>query len=230
MPENRSSRTGCIVGLVVFAVVLAFFFVVALFGLYFGKQALDEFAGDAPVGLPPVALTEEEHQAVLERVRAFGEALDAGAVVEPFVLTEDEVNALIHYSEFLDELGQYARLELHDDLVTATVSYPLGRFTRFLSGRYVNGTGQFDVFLRKGVFYIVPLSFDFNDERLPDEFANAMRRQNVVSYVEDDDASEALRDLVDRIETQIGRIEIREGEIVLTPKTAILFENFLRYI
>jgi len=185
-------------------------------GWYFANRMLEQYTDTEPLELAEITLSEEEYAVLDERIQAFGEALEKGEAEEPFEITADEINAMLAYDEGLDPLGDYIRIELEDDTVFAMVSFPLDEW---FEDRYLNGKGSFDVFMRNGELFILPISFEVAGKSIPDAIMSEMKSTNLVGEMEGQANGRGFSGAVDEMENLIEGIEVREGKLVLVPRT-----------
>ncbi len=198
---------GCLggVAVVVFLAIAGYIVVRMAF-----SGIVDRYTDTEPMDLPQSEMPAEEYAALKERVDAFDAALEAGTATEPLELTAEDINALIANDPQWSELKGRVHISINDDLITGDVSMPVDAL---LPGRYVNGSGTFDIFLRDGMLYVHLDALTVNGKALPDEFMSGLRSENLAAeYVREPGVQESL----DRFES----IEVSDGIIRVTPKVS----------
>lgn len=219
MTNPRSGNANCFVIGCVGAVIAAVLVVVGVGGaMWWGfNRMVKEYTDTEPLELPEVALTQEDYEALRTRIEEFGEKLDAGTAEEPFVISDEEINAVLKYSEEMQPLGQHLRIQFEQDTAYATLSLPMDEWG--WEGRYLNGRGVFDVYMRRNEIFVVPISFEVGGEPLPDYMMEGFKGQNMLDdaqgQVQTDAFSLAVRDL----EEQLEGLEVESGQLILMPKS-----------
>lgn len=221
MESNRSGASSCfVVGCLGAAGVVILGLVIAGGAGYFAYQKMLEFTESEPLELPAVTLTQEDYDVLKARVDEFGTALDEGTAVEPFEISDEEVNAMLVYNEDLSWLGDNLRLQFEQDTVYATLSWPLDEFG--LQGRYLNGRGTFDVFVRGGEIFVVPISFEVAGEPIPESVMEGFRGQNMLDDVgSNPQGGTDLAATIEDLENKLEGLEVESGKLILVPKGAL---------
>ena len=197
---------GCIIAsilAVLFAILMA---VIAYFGYHMLSRAIDTYTSPTPRELPKVEMPAEQFKTLKERVEAFRTAVKAGTSTEPLVLSSDDLNALIEEDP---DLKGVVHVKVEDDEVKGQVSIPLDKLNiGMVSGRYLNGEGDFKASLSDGVLIVTIESLEVNGQKLPDDFIKELRKQNVAKeFYKDEKASEMIR--------KLESLEIKDGKIIL---------------
>jgi hypothetical protein len=213
--EYRPKQRGCFFYGCVIASVLAVLLIVALaVGAYMVyrkfNQLLEDYTATAPRELPKLEVDEEEREAVVDRFKAFRDAIKNGTATEPLVLTEDDLNALI---EEVPELKGRVHFTVEGDKIKGQVSIPLSVFmdTNMTRGRYLNGEAEFEASLSDGVLVVRLDSLEVNGRRPPEEVMANLRQQNLAKdFYKDPDNAEMIR----RFES----LEIKDGKIIIKPR------------
>lgn len=173
-------------------------------------RAVEAYTDAAPIVIHTEPLPETEQAELDARVEAFGDALDAGTPIEPLILTERELNAVLA-REVKPEHGSI-RLELLPGQVRAHVSLPikaelpLGPWARDLTGRYLNGTAAVDVWLAEGKLGFTIREFDVKGRKLPGYAIDALQRELERAGVFDDEDVNSYLDRISDLRIETGRI------------------------
>lgn len=123
-PENKGRGCffyGCLTCLVLMVIVC----VMAFFAVRFVRNRINDYTQATPMKLPGVEMPDAEFKQLEGRVKSFGEALDQGKPIEPLVLTERDVNALIVNAPNTKELADKVYVSLSGDQIKGQVSLPL---------------------------------------------------------------------------------------------------------
>jgi len=199
---------GCLgaIAVVVFLVVAIYVVVRMTIG-----NVVESYSDDAPQEIPVSTMSPEDYAALKERFDAFTQAIEQGTPVAPLELTSDDVNALIQNDPNWSELKGHVHVSLEGDLVNSAVSMPLEAFN--LPGRYVNGNGQFSVFLRDGLLYVHIESLQVGSNPLPEAFVQGMRSENLAKEYNNDPQ---VRETLSKFES----VEVVDGILRMVPKVS----------
>ncbi len=180
---------------------------------HFLDRAVESYTDMKP-DLPPMPVVAQvEVDAIEQRVEDYEEAIDAGTVHAPLVLSEDEVNVLLA-DALKDEEGTVARVDLLPGQVQAQLSMlltqtlPLGPWSRDLSGRYLNGKATFDAAVRDGALDLRLVAFEVKGRQLPERVLAVLRDEIEESGALDDEDVQAFLNKVDSVEFGTGRVTI----------------------
>lgn len=103
-----------------------------------------------------------------------------GAAIRELVLSADDINAMIAGEESLR--GRlFVRIE--EGKISGDISIPIESFVPGSKGRYLNGSGTFDVKLDDGVLMVLLEDAKVKGESLPEELLKAMRTENLAKDV-----------------------------------------------
>jgi len=175
------------------------------------KGSIEEYTDTEPrVFLPPTT-SEQETRALIDRVDAFKRAVIAGEPAEPLVLTSDEINLLINYHPDWSMLKGKANVEIEDERVEASISFPLGELLGFAKGRYLNGSAVFSIELRQGRLLVFLDSVELRGEPLPESFMQQLRSKN---WAEDAFEDEELASVIEKLKS----IKVDNGLLRIVPK------------
>jgi len=178
------------------------------------KRYINEYTDSAPLTLPTVQVTDEEVRQMRERIGKFREAVLSGKPVEPLIVTSDEANALIAKDPEMKGLQGHFYLTFEEGKVQAQLSIPAERLLSvgFLKGRYLNGTGIFNVSLRDGTLWVSPESImSSKGKSFPEDAMRNLRNANFASaYTNNPDFNAAMAKVED--------IQVKPGKIIIVPK------------
>ncbi|HOZ47872.1 MAG TPA: hypothetical protein PLO37_21455 [Candidatus Hydrogenedentes bacterium] len=213
MPQKQKSGHGCLYGCMAVAGILLLLMIVVLFAGYrMVNHFVEEFTDTTPVQLPRVEMTEERSNALTKRVEDFGDAVEHGFPVEPLVLTQDDINGLIQTNPDLSKVNGQVYVTLAEDTVSGQISLPLEAFNiGMLEGRYLNASAKLEVDVGAGRLQVYLADVEVNGKSLPAIVKSELEGQNLVDEFNKDPESAKFFERVERI-------EIRDGEIVITPR------------
>lgn len=214
--DPTPKRNGCwfygCVFVVVSMVVVLLGLAVAAFVVYRTvTQYVEDYTAVAPVALPKVEIPEAQRKSAVERARRFRDALKEKAATEPLILTGDDLNALVQESA---KLKDRVYLTIDDDKVKAQVSLPLDEFfnTRLTRGRYLNGEAELKATIQDGEAKIEVESIAVDGKPLPEFVRDMFARPSILNLDKEGDQDDLLH--------QIASFEIKDGEIVVTARSA----------
>lgn len=206
-PRNKS--LGC------FAIGCLSVFLIGIVGIvaisYWTKNAVNTlvntYTDEAPLVLPEVEISDEDLEALVERVDVFRKALDEGEEIVRLELTPNELNALILHDSEMEKLRGKVYLDILDRQLVGEVSLPLEEFDiPFGAGRYFNGYGVFDVTHSGQGLSIVVEDLQINGKALPESFMRGFQGQNVLEKAKLDDDTNAFMDRIESFEVLDDRI------------------------
>ena len=191
--------------------------------VYFGaksavKGIVDSLTEAQPVELPQVEMSEEEYQALQERVKTFWAALEADSATEPLVLTADDLNALIAYHPDWQVLRGMIYITIEEQQIAGEVSVPLEKLPwdlEMLKGRYFNGKVGLNVFLHGDMLFVGVKSAEFKGQPLPQETLSQIQQENM--------AKDLMRDKpeLEAMVQKLKSIEVSDGKVTITPKVTV---------
>ncbi len=197
---------------------------VGLSGWWLYKQAdsmVKEFTSDQPEKLPEIEYTREEIEALDKRIESFSQSLTNDAPAEVLEFTAEEVNKLIAARSGLSNGKNPFHVSIEGDKIRTRLSLPLDLIAEHiqieavknrLKGRYINGEGSLKISLTDGKLEAYLDDFSVNGKDAPEEIMAEIRAQNMA---EDAQLSPKERAALARFE----RIEIRDGKLIVAPKT-----------
>ncbi len=207
-------KRGCLIWGCVGAVVLCLGAALLIFlGYTFLNRTVNRFVANytetQPAPLAEVELPESEQEALEERVKRFGEALESETGPAELVLTAEELNALIQESP---DFKERVFVAIDDDRIKAEVSIPLEEiWPERLEGRYLNGTATLRVSLEGGVLVVMAEDLQVKGEPLP---ASIMREVEKVNFAQDLQNDPEFAKKMARFES----ITVKDDKVILRTK------------
>jgi hypothetical protein len=214
-PKPKSGRGCLLYGGIAAGVLFLIILLAVLSVVRTAKRYINEYTDVAPLPLPTVQATDQEISRMRERISKFREAVQSGKTVEPLIVTADEANALIAKDPEMKGLQGHFYLEFDEGKVKAQLSIPaeqLGGGIKLLKGRYLNGTGIFNVSLRDGTLWVSPESISTSKGKtFPEDVMKGIRTENfAAAYTNNPDFNAAIAKMED--------IKIQPGKVIIVPK------------
>ncbi len=207
-PRKQLIRYGCLVGLVLLLMIV----LGGLFGLYYAKKMFKDFTDSKPAELPQSPLSRAQIDQLQQRIDSFRQAVRQGTVSEPLKLSSDEINALIATDPDLKPLKGKLYVTLSGNKVEGQLSVPMESIgLRLFKGRYLNGTGIFDIALHNGKLRLHTLSFLAKGRRIPEVYMDQVRKYNFAENMNSDPRTAAALDW-------LSDIKVQDSKLVLQPK------------
>jgi hypothetical protein len=157
-------------------------------------------------------MTPAEIEQLKLRVENFQDAVRSGRPTPPLILTSDEINAFIATDTNLARVKGKLYVTIAGDRLKGQVSLPLDDLgLSIFRGRYLNGTGTFDLGLRNGILVVTPETLVVKGKPLPGVYMDKIRSENLAGNLNNNPrASVALNHLQD--------IRVSDGKLILVPK------------
>ncbi len=213
MAEPKKGRGCFFYGCVTLIVAVT----VGIIAVYFAaryavKKAVDLWTSPTPVAVAPVRLPASEGERAQDRLDDFSKSLRDGSANEPLVLTSDELDYLVRNSKGAREWKDSAHVVITNDQIRAQISIPLEAIRPELKGRFLNGMASLEIGVRGGAVVLDLKSIEVNGEPLPGQFLEGLNK-NALEWrpSEGDKNAELVKNL--------GRLEIKDGQLVLHPKS-----------
>lgn len=168
-----------------------------------------QYTDTTPLTLPPLKKTPEEQKAVLDRVRAFGKAMDERTDPEPLVLDEDDINALMVSQN--PKSAELARVGISGSDITGIVSLPIkypGQGTR-----YFNAKVTFEAKTSRELLDIKIVSAEVKGQPVPKEALTGFNSKTIWNMDESDDPK--FKAAVSKIK----EITVKDGKVIVIPKS-----------
>jgi hypothetical protein len=213
-PEASAKRGcffyGCLVTLILV--------IVGIFALYFGGKSLfnrliNEYTGEQPLDLSQDSVDPEQYQISKEKIDAFMKNWDAGQTQDPLILTNQDINAYLSHHPHFKEVKGKVLVQMEGDKIKSWVSIPL-KDLDLDSGRYINGYGEFKVFLNNQMLFIYMENMKVNDTPLPESVMVELRKENLAKDFKDDP------ELAQHLE-KFEKIEVKDSVVILLPRTKL---------
>jgi hypothetical protein len=207
-PRKDIFKYGCLAGLVLLLMIV----LGGLFGLYYAKKMFKDFTDSKPAVLPEVRMSRAEIQKIQQRIDNFRQAVRMGKPTEPLKLTSDEINALIATDPDLSALKGKLFVKLSGNEVEGQLSVPMESVgLPLFRGRYLNGTGTFNIGLHNGQLRLHISSFEAKGRRVPKVYMDQIRKENLASGINQEPRAAAALDW-------LKEITVEDGKLVLVPK------------
>jgi hypothetical protein len=215
IPAEKLPRCrGCLFwGGLIAGIFLLFALLAGYAGYRYVRHLVYEYTDTKPAPIPAVRLSNTEITNLQQRVQNFDNAINQDKLVEPLILTAEEVNALIanaNKSNSPSPVRLY--FSFNDDRVQAQLSLPTDGFgLRMLRGRYFNGSGEFAVSLHNGRLLLHVRSLSVKSRPLPERFMQSLRAQNFAdSWTNNVEFDRAL--------AKLQEVKIENGKLIVVPK------------
>ena len=196
---------GCLSAIILLAVIAgaAYYFL-----LQASDDLVDTYTSPEPRDFAPAEERQDEVLSVIDRFRDFAIALERGEETESFLLSADDINAILENEDLLREFHGMARVDIQDDRMQADISVPLGMINERFEGRYLNGTGEISVEMRDGRLEVNIDRLEVGGRNIPEEFMNEIRKNNLVETLFQDPSLERFMGLVKSVKVEDGRVVI----------------------
>jgi hypothetical protein len=207
-PRRGCFFYGCISGIVLLVIVLG----ALLVGLHYVKKMVNSFTDTKPMELPTLQMSQAEMDKVRQRFETFQQAVREQRATKPLALTADDVNALIATDPEQQALKGKFYVSIEGDQLQGEVSVPLHEVgLRMFKGRFLNGSGTFNLSFREGMLFITPQTIQVKGKPLPEVYMQEIRKQNLATALTNNSSTVAvLKGLQD--------IQVKAGKVVIVPK------------
>ena len=211
---QEKPRRGCLFHA---SLSIALLIVVILLGLFLGFWAgVWSSTAAAPADLPSSRLSAEEFGRLQDRIAAFDRNVNQRRATEPLKLNADEVNALIQHDTNWAFLKGQIYVALETNRLKAQLSVPIERLggSSRLHGRYLNGSGSFQVSLAGNVLLVRPESPEAIFIKGKPASRSVQRQigdRNFALTFTNATVNSALAKLI--------AVEIKDGQLVIVPKS-----------
>jgi hypothetical protein len=215
MTEPGSAKTrrgcffyGCLSGTVCLVAILIAF----LLGLYQLKRMLNFYTDTRPTALPSVQMAPAEIEQLQQRIQGFQEAVRSGRPTPTLTLTADEINGFISTDPNLAYVKGKLYVTIEGERLKGQVSLPLDELgLGIFRGRYLNGTGTFEVGLQKGVLVVTAETLMVKGKPLPGVYMDKIRSQNLAANLNNNPKAPAAL-------SHLQEIRVTDGKLVIVPK------------
>lgn len=180
-PQKSGSGNGCLWGcLIAVGVVIAICVCMGVGTYFMFTSTLNAYTSETPMELQTVEYDEQQMEQLNGRIKSFSDALEAGDIPEEdLILSAEEINALIADKE---ELRGRVFVQIEEGQVKGDISFPMNMIPGG-KGRYLNGSGTFDVSMENGVLIVTADQMEVNGDPIPEAFMEGMRRENLAKEV-----------------------------------------------
>jgi hypothetical protein len=215
MPPQKPRRGCLFYGGIIAGVILLMMIIGGYVGYRFARNLaqtlINDYTETNAVALPTVRFTAGQITELTNRIERFEKAVQENKSVEPLLLTEDEINALITDGMSTNSNARIY-VTLDEDRIKGELSVPAEDFGfRMLRGRYLNGSGEFLVSMREGELRINVKELSVKGRPLPEEFMRPLRMQNYAAgWTNDPDFNGAAK--------RLQEIKIERGKVRVVPK------------
>lgn len=206
--RSRGFPWGCLLGgcLTVLLLMLAGTLLTGFAGYRFYQRQIAQYTSDTQTELPTIEASEEKLAELQQRIEQFREQVEAGEPLEPFIMTEEDINALVSGEE---KLRGKVYFDIEGDELSAEVSVPTDVIPG-AQGRFFNGSLTVTASLDDGELVVHAQEAAVNGEAIPDDIMREIRKENLAKDVDNDpDVRKWLR--------KFESLEIRDNMIILTP-------------
>ncbi|HEX72762.1 MAG TPA: hypothetical protein ENN65_05570 [Candidatus Hydrogenedentes bacterium] len=210
--ETKKKGGACVIGCLGCCVLLVVLIATPIVGGYlFAKHLVESYTDTKPVVFPEPGLTAEETESLLARVLEFKAAIDEGRRQE-LSLSGDELNAALRAYPDAASIAQHVYFRLEGDRIRGEISFPMEMFKLpFMQGRYLNGSGEFQISLKDGMLDVRLLSLAVRDIPLPEPAMAQLAEENLAKDIIQDPEIQALL-------RKIESLEVRDGRLILVSR------------
>ncbi|PCJ61985.1 MAG: hypothetical protein COA73_07045 [Candidatus Hydrogenedentota bacterium] len=174
-------------------------------------STIESYTDAQPRQITTTQGTPQQVDEIETRIEAFADTVEESGWAEPLVVSEADLNMLLHDGGDFD--GAF-NLTLLDGQVKGDISLPLdmdldlGLWDRSLRGRYINGSATFDVNVRDQSLNLELVDFEVDGKHLPNwmlnQIGDQIRRKGILD-TED----------INKFLEKVGRLDVRQGEIII---------------
>ncbi len=171
----------------------------------------EKYTYATPLELPRVDVSEDEAEALLERLATFTESLRQNGRTSALMLTARDINILIQQHPDWTDMAGKVYVTIENDKIQGQTSIPLDEFGNMVKGRYLNGSAVFDLGMAAGRLLVFIDSVRVGEKDLPDEIMSALREENLADDINKQPDSMAI---LQKLES----ITIQDGCLYIVPK------------
>jgi len=211
-PAPKKKRHGCLWALLISFVLMVILGITGLLVVRsLLKSAVRNYTATEPVPIPIMETSKEEAKEISDRAKKFFEDLQKGEVVEPMMLTTDDLNRLIAASG-TNQLAGKLVVDVQDGKIKGRISFSLDQtHQRELQGRYLNADVVLRVALAGGELRVWADEIQANDKAIPGLLMSNLKQRNLAEqFMNNPDAYAALQ--------LVESITVTNGAIIVTPK------------
>jgi hypothetical protein len=205
---------GCITSLILLLLLAVALLFVTRFLLNRVNQLVAQYSDAKPMTLESVELPPAEMKALLDRITAFSDALDAHSNAAPLILTAPQVNALLDSRPELARYKGQFLVSFDGTQTKAQISLPLESLPKLpmvdTKGRYLNGSGTFNLAINNGVLSVFVVSLEAKGKLVPAQALGNLQRVNLAESANQGPATNSLQ--------QIENLQVTNSTLVIQPK------------
>ncbi len=175
----------------------------------FVRNKINSYTEAQPLKMPTTKMTDADFQILQQRVKAFAGGLEQGKGLEPLILTEDDLNALLARSADTKALADKVYVSLSGNEVKGLVSIPLSGLGWLGKGRYLNGNATFKVSLENGVLIVTAEQIQVKGLAVPETVMSQIRRENLAKEAYQDPKNAAAIRKVESIRVENSQVTIK---------------------
>ena len=186
---NPPKKRGCLFyGCLSLTVIALLAIVAGIIGYFVIKNVttgwIRDYTETAPAQIEKVEYTRAQTDAMQKRLANFKQALDGGTNLMEFILTADDLNALISTQR---ELKDKLFVRIDGDQLRGEISMPLSDLGPFkLSGRYLNATATFKIALANGALDVRLQDAQVKGRPLPSMVLSEFKKNNLAQEYQKD--------------------------------------------
>ena len=186
---NPPKKRGCLFyGCLSLAVIALLAIVAGIIGYFVIKNVttgwIRDYTETTPAQIEKVEYTRAQTDAMQKRLANFKQALDGGTNLMEFILTADDLNALISTQR---ELKDKLFVRIDGDQLRGEISMPLSDLGTFkLSGRYLNATATFKIALANGALDVRLQDAQVKGRPLPSMVLSEFKKNNLAQEFQKD--------------------------------------------
>ena len=221
MPTNDEQKKGMgcwFYGCLTMLILFLMFAGAAGFAVWkFTTYALARFTDTAPMTFSAQNYSANAADATRRKIEAFSLLLEQQPEPATLILTQDELNAFLLFTEGMTPNQAQAEVELHENRVSGKISLPLDDILPLSlgKGRYLNGAAALNAFTRDGKLFVFIKSLEVKGQKMPEYI---MKELGTINMAEK--KAEATADSATPPKFEITELKIQEGQISVRMKNA----------
>ena len=174
------------------------------------KSFVQNYTQIQPVALPKVEDAPQKMEQLTGKFMAFKAALDADKIPEPWVLTADDLNAVV---ASIPPIQDKLFFSIDGNQINAKFSLSLEQLTKGkFKGRHLNGVVHLKVGVANQSLNIWADAIEANGKPLPSYIMKRIRLQNLANQM-NNNVTQA------QIIQQIDTLEVKDDQIIITGRS-----------
>ena len=193
--------------------VVVFLLTIAVAGICLlgARHLVMKYTDTAALNLPASDATDQEVEALITRMSAFGQAIRNNELSAPLELTARDINTMIQKNPAVTNVPFRMNITIENQDICGQASIPMSLISPLLKGRWLNGSITFRVQLVADRLFVFVQDMTVKGEKMSDEFLKKLRQKNLAETAnENQDLQQTL--------AKIESIDVRDGILVITPK------------